>query len=158
MCISLTGHLQQGMIKRRRAHILHTWKVCEISSEGRKKPIAPTPANCPQMLMGLILGGFALDLFPTSWLWCMVGLCDDGGRACPLLPWWYHLRAGTTCVLAYRCLCPPLMSWEILPHPLRITLKSVDLIFFGFDLSLWEVSFQSKQNKKPKPHCQMLRC
>lgn len=64
-----------------------------------------------------------------------------------------------TCVLAIQV---PVFSLDESGNPPSSSvhkLKNADLMFFwGFDWSIWEVSFQSKQNKNPKPHCQMLHC
>lgn len=146
MCISLTGHLQQGMIKRRRAHILHTWEVCEISSKGRKKPGALTPAKLPPNVDGSHLGWLCPRPFPHLLAVVHGGAVWWWRGACPLLPWWYGVT--TTCVLAYRCLCPPLMSQEILRHPLRISLKSADLMSFWIWLESLGGFFAVKTKQK----------
>lgn len=90
MRISLTGHSQQGMIKRRRGRILHAWEVSELTFKCRKKHCKTEGLepcllpNCPKMWMGLISGAFAPDLFPTSWPACVVGLCEEEGHPFPL--------------------------------------------------------------------------
>lgn len=160
MHISLTGPSQQGMIKRSEGiSCMHGKSESFHLSTGKgtacdRRPGALSPTNWPTVWTGIILGAFVQNLFPTSWLVCMVRLCDDGGVPIPA----YHSVRLCDSHLCAGMQMPVFSLDESGNPPLSSVhkLKNADLMFLR-DLTGVFRRFLSSQNKTKTPN-HIARC
>lgn len=154
MCISLTGHSQHRMIKRR-GHILHTWEASDLSSKCRNKHCAWqkawSPVSCQTApKCGWVSSRVALPKTfspPAGWR-AWRGCVMTEGCPFPLTvvsPCDNHLRAGIQM---------PVSSLDESGNPPSSSVHKLKKCWFNVFLDLTGVfgRFLSSQNKTKNPN------